>query len=72
MLDVQQSAPALLPMVQWAYGDETLLHTVGAPEGTPPRGVRQGDLLDPLLFALTLRPVLERVDAAYEEAPLVS
>ena len=28
--------------------------------------------LDPLLFALTLQPVLERVDAAYEEAPLVS
>ena len=43
---VQQSAPALLPMVQWAYRDETPLHIVGAPEGTPPvmsqRGVRQG------------------------------
>ena len=25
---VQQSGPALLPMVQWAYGDETLMHTV--------------------------------------------
>ena len=72
---VQQSASALLPMVQWAYGDETPLHIVGAPEGTPPvmsqRGVRQGDPLGPLLFALTLQPVLERVDAACEEAPLV-
>ena len=33
---VQQSAAAVLPMVQWAYGDETPLHIVGAPEGTPP------------------------------------
>ena len=73
---VQQSAPALLPMVQWAYGDETPVHIVGAPEGTPPvmsqRGVRQGDPLGQLLFALTLQPVLERVDAACEEAPLVA
>ena len=33
---VQQSAPALLPMVQWAYGEEPPLPIVGAPEGTPP------------------------------------
>ena len=73
---VQQSAPAPLPMVQWAHGDETPLHIVWAPEGTPPvmsqRGVRQGDPLGLLLFALTLQPVLERVDAACQEAPLVS
>ena len=41
---VWQSAPALLPMLQWVCGDETPLHIVGAPEGTPPvisqRGVR--------------------------------
>ena len=65
---VQQSAPALLPMMQPAYGDETPLHIVGAPEGTPPviskRGVQQDNPLGPLLFALTLQPVLERVDAA--------
>ena len=33
---VQQSAPALLPTVPWAYGDERPLHIVGAPECTPP------------------------------------
>ena len=32
---VQQSVPALLPMVQWAYGIETPLHIVGAPELLP-------------------------------------
>ena len=31
---VQQSAPALLLRVQWAYGEDTPLHTVGTPEGT--------------------------------------
>ena len=34
--------------------------------------MRQGDPLGPLLFALTLQPVLDRVDAACEEAPHVS
>ena len=73
---VQQSAPALLPTVQWAYGEETPLHIVGAAGGTPPVmsqcEVRQGDLLGPLLFAHTLQPVLERVDVACEESLLVS
>ena len=72
---VQRSAPALLLMVQWAYGDETPLHIVGAPEGTPTvtsqRGVRQGNPLASLWFALKLQPVLKWVDAACEEAPLV-
>ena len=49
---------------------------MGALEGTPPvmsqRGVRQGDPSGSLLFALTQQPVLERVDAACEEAPHVS
>ena len=36
------------------------------------RGVRQGNPLGPLLCAPTLQPVLERVEAACEVAPLVA
>ena len=62
-------------MVQWAFG-ETPLCIVGSPEDTPPvmslRGLRQGNPLVQLLVVFALQPVLERVDAACEEAPLVS
>ena len=34
--------------------------------------MRQGDPLGPLFFALMLQPMLERVDAACDEAPLVA
>ena len=33
---MQQSAQALLQMVQWAYGEKISLHIVGTLEGTPP------------------------------------
>ena len=45
-----------------------------SPEGTPPgmsqHGVRQGNPLGPLLFALTLQPAPERIDAACQAATL--
>ena len=45
-----RSAPALLPMVQWAYRYETPLHIVGSQECILPvmsqRGVQQGDSQD--------------------------
>ena len=65
---VQQRAPSLLAFVQWSYGAPTDLHIVGAPAGTAPiqsrMGVRQGDTLAGLLYALTMQLILERTQAA--------
>ncbi|MEL6449579.1 MAG: reverse transcriptase domain-containing protein [Pseudomonadota bacterium] len=66
--EVRAHAPSLLPVVQWAYGKPTNLHVLGAPDGTPPilsqTGVRQGDPLGPLLFALALQKPLRGALAA--------
>ena len=73
---VHARMPELLPVVQWAYGAGTPLHIMGAPAGTAPiwseRGVRQGDPAGPLLFGLTLQPVLEAVAAVAPGAPPVA
>lgn len=73
---VKKMAPELLPFVQWSYGGSAPLYIAGAPDDVDPVlsqcGVRQGDPLGPLLFALTLQPVLERADAAEEGAPLAA
>lgn len=70
---VQKYVPALLPYVQWSYGAPTDLHVVGAPAGTAPiqsrTGVRQGDTLAMLLFALVVQQILERTQAT---APAVA
>ena len=70
---VRDKVPQILKFVQWAYGGPTNLHIMGAAPGTPPvqsqTGVRQGDPLGPLLFALALQGPLERT---CEVAPTAS
>lgn len=56
--------PEGLAFTAWRYGQPSMLHVRGAPEGTPPiesrRGVQQGDTLGSLLFGLALQDPLEQ------------
>jgi hypothetical protein len=73
MLDtVAQRCPALLPMAAWAYGRHSHLLFRQSPRTvvSSQSGVRQGDPLGPLLFALTLQGPLEEVAAMGLARPL--
>ena len=50
---------------------DSFLHTVASPSPSLVTIVRQNDSLGQLVLSVTLQPVLERVDAACEEAPHV-
>ena len=73
---VRARMPTLLPYVRVAYGRASRVFLQGAPEGTPPilctSGVRQGDPLGPLLFALTLQGPLEEASAAHPDANVLA
>jgi hypothetical protein len=59
---VTQRCSTLLPMVAWAYGQHSRLLVQHSQEVVSSQsGVRQGDPLGPLLFALTLQGPLEQV-----------
>jgi hypothetical protein len=59
---VQQRCPVLLPMVEWAYGRHSRLRLERAEAAVLSQsGVRQGEPLGPLLFALTLKGPLQMV-----------
>jgi hypothetical protein len=69
---VHQRCPALLPMATWAYGRHSHLIVQQSPGAvvSSQSGVRQGDPLGPLLFAITLQGPLEEVAAMDLARPL--
>jgi hypothetical protein len=76
MKAVTERAPQLLAFVKWVYNQTSRLWAIGHEEGTPPirsmTGVRQGDPMGPLLFALALQSALKESLAAVTDAHLVA
>jgi len=64
-------APGLFRAGRWAYGVASDL-VVGDTILSSSQGVRQGDPLGPLLFSLTIRPLLSRLMASLGEDFLLS
>jgi len=73
---VFERAPALGPYAAYAYSTASMLYVDGAPDGSTPLqscdGVRQGDPVGALLFALAIQPVLESAEAAHADCSIVA
>lgn len=73
---VHERVPSLSHWAEFAYGTPSLLYVDGADPTSHPisssNGVKQGDPLGPLLFALALHPVLEELSVLHEECSLVA
>ena len=76
MQRARECVPELYPFIEWAYGAPSALRPVGAPQLAQPlssqAGVKQGDPLGPLLFAMAFQPVLQRAQGASPEAAILA
>ena len=68
---VAERYPQLFAFVNWAYAPAAELWVHGGPNGHErlwsTTGVRQGDPMGPLLFALGLQGPLEKLDSEFSE-----
>ena len=73
---VASEAPQLVPLSQWLYLKPGALVVPNAPPGSPiiqsSTGVRQGDPCGPLFFALTIQPILQRVQQIVPDVRMVA
>jgi hypothetical protein len=72
----QEHAPTLLHFLSWVYGRPWRVFLRGVPDNSTPvlstSGVKQGDPLRPLLFALTLEGRLQRTATAHPATQIIA
>ena len=70
---VENVVPGLAAYVRWAYGCASpMFSDEGTRVGISGTGVRQGDPLGPLLFAVALQPVLTEVASKFPQVTLMA
>jgi len=69
---ISKYAPQILRATKWAYNNPSILVTDKGSIIASSEGVRQGDPIAPLLFSLTIRPLLERIQEELPQATLVA
>ncbi|KAL2073950.1 hypothetical protein VTL71DRAFT_11276 [Oculimacula yallundae] len=65
-------APTFYRAAKWAYNQPSILLTQGGRTLASAEGVRQGDPLAPLLFSLSIRPMLENLQIALPKATIIA
>ena len=69
ILEVKENFPILSPWIEFCYGNQPLLF-FGDMVIKSCEGVQQGDPLGPLLFALTIQPLIQKIHRECPELDL--